>query len=438
MPLPTVAIIGRPNVGKSTLFNRIVGGRESIVDDQPGVTRDRKYLEAEWAGRRFILVDTGGYLPESDDQIGRATFEHVLGAIEDAHLIVFLVDARAGLMALDEEVAQLLKKSDRKALLVINKVDNDKMELDASEFFALGLDDQVTLSAISGRRVGDFLDRVISYLPEQESIDNEGDSEMISLAVIGRPNVGKSSFINAILGEERQIVTDIPGTTRDSNDTIFKYYGQEFRVIDTAGLRRKAKIKESVEFYSMVRSMQSIRRCDIAILIIDATNGMEAQDMRIVNEAVRLRKGVVLAVNKWDLIEKDTNTAKKFEDDIRDTLKNLAYVPVMFISALTKQRIYKVVDVAKSVYAERGKKVKTTELNKFLEDIIAHYPPPSMDRREVKINYCTQIKAGPPVFVFFCNAPKSIRPHYRSYIENQFRKRFGYLGVPLSFAFRKK
>ncbi len=438
MSLPIVALIGRPNVGKSTLFNRIVGGRQSIVDDMPGVTRDRKYMQTDWAGRSFILVDTGGYLPESGDLIEKAIYAQVLEAIEEADLIVFLVDARTGLTALDEEIGRLLKRSGRNVLLGINKVDNDKGELHAAEFHRLGLPNPVPVSAISGRNIGDFLDEVVAHFPETSGSGREDDSKYIKLAIIGRPNVGKSSFVNAVTGEQKQIVTPIPGTTRDANDTVFKYYGEEFLIIDTAGLRKKARVKEAVEFYSTLRSMQSIKRCDVAVLLVDATLGLESQDLRILNEAIKLNKGVVLVVNKWDLIEKETNTAREFETEMKDTLKSIRYLPILFISALTHQRLYKVIEVAKSVYEERKRTIKTPELNKFLEEIVRRNPPPSMDRREVKLKYCTQVKSGPPVFAFFSNAPKSIPANYRSYIENQFRARFGFFGVPLTFIFKTK
>jgi len=437
MALPIVALVGRPNVGKSTLFNRIVGGRESIVHDMPGVTRDRKYRPSEWAGREFILVDTGGYLPESVNKIEKAVFEQVLAVIAEAALVVLLVDAKTGLTALDQELARVLKRSGQRIMLAVNKVDNETLELAAGEFYQLGLEQQVSVSAISGRKVGDFLDSVIAAFPDEEARGTDSSGK-IALAIIGRPNVGKSSFVNALLGEERQIVTEIPGTTRDANDSDFKYYGQTFLLIDTAGLRRKSKVREAVEFYSTVRSMQSIQRCDVAVLLIDATAPMESQDVKILYEAVRLRKGIVIAVNKWDLVEKDTMTAKRFEDQIKDTLKNMAYVPIIFASVLRKQRLLRVIDVAKSVYAERGRTIKTSELNDFLAEILKRYPPPSMNQREVKINYCTQIKSSPPVFAFFANAPKSIRPNYRAYIENQLRTRFGFFGVPLTLLFRQK
>ncbi|MFQ5825067.1 MAG: ribosome biogenesis GTPase Der [bacterium] len=438
MSEPVVAIIGRPNVGKSTLFNRIIGSREAIVDNQPGITRDRKYAPTEWAGKNFILIDTGGYLPGSRYEIEKEIFRQVQDAIQEADLVVLLVDAMTGVTSLDEEITLLLQKSGRNVLLAINKVDNNSRELNCAEFYQLGLGESVSLSAINGRKVGDFLDKVISRLPDYVSPVKPNNEQILSLAVVGRPNVGKSSFINAILGEEKLIVTEIPGTTRDAIDTKFKYYGQEFLLIDTAGLRKKSKVRNSIEFYSSLRSLKSIQRCDIAILMIDATTGLQVQDLRILNEAIRLNKGVVLAVNKWDLIEKDANTAKKYEQEIKETLKSNNFFPMLFISAKTKKRIFKIIDVAKSVNEERKKTIKTSDLNKFLIEVTNRYSPPSMDRSEVKITYCTQVKSNPPVIAFFTNAPKSIKANYRSYLENQIREKFGFFGVPLTLVFRNK
>lgn len=437
MSEPVVTIVGRPNVGKSTLFNRIIGRREAIVDDQPGVTRDRKYARAEWNGREFILVDTGGYVPGSDELIEKAIFRQVQQAIQESDLVIFLVDAVTGLTALDEEIARILQKSGKPVLLVINKVDHAKRELHTPEFFKLGLGEPVSISAATSRKVGDFLDEVIYRLPPETKPSGD-QKKVLAMAVVGRPNVGKSSFINAILGEEKLIVTEIPGTTRDAIDTRVKYYGQELVLIDTAGLRRRSRVRQPVEFYSTVRSLRSIQRSDVVILMIDATEGLLAQDLRILHEAIRFNKGIVIAVNKWDLIEKDANTAKEYEQKIRERLKGNDYIPMVFISAKTKKRIFKVLDLALQVYEERKKTIKTSELNKFLQEVTDHYAPPSMDRREVKIKYCTQVKSNPPVFAFFSNAPKSISANYRAYLENQLRKRFGFVGVPLTLVFKRK
>jgi GTP-binding protein len=435
---PVVAIIGRPNVGKSTLFNRIIGGRNAIVDDQPGVTRDRKYAQAEWAGKSFILVDTGGYLPDSEDKIEQAVFAQVHDAIREADVLIFVVDAKVGLTALDQDLAHRVKKVGSSVLLAVNKVDNEAIDLATPEFYQLGLGEPISLSALNSRKVGDFLDAVHAELPERSLSENGTNDAITSIAVVGRPNVGKSSYINALLGEEKQIVTEIPGTTRDAIDTRFKYYGEEFVLIDTAGLRKKSKVKDDIEFYSSVRSFQSIQQCDVAILIIDATLGMETQDLRILEEAVRLNKGVVIAVNKWDLVEKDTHTTREYEIKLSDTLKSKDFLPIIFISALEKLRVFKVLDIVKSVQAERQRILKTPELNEFLQEVTHKYPPPSNDRREVKIKYCTQVKSNPPVIIFFANAPDSIKPNYRAYLEKQLRKRFGFFGVPLSLIFRKK
>ncbi|MFQ5771717.1 MAG: ribosome biogenesis GTPase Der, partial [bacterium] len=339
---------------------------------------------------------------------------------------------------LDEELALLLKKSNSEIVLAINKVDNTANELNCAEFYKLGLGDPNSLSAINSRKVGDFLDAVIARLPETRPSVQSATDSAIALAVVGRPNVGKSSFINALLGQDQLIVTEIPGTTRDAIDTKLKYYGQDLLLIDTAGLRKKSKIKDAIEFYSSIRSFQSIKRSDVTIVMVDATTGMEVQDLRILNEAVRLHKGVILAVNKWDLLEKDTNTAKEYEQKIRESLKSKDFLPIIFISAKTKKRIFKVLEIVQSVYKERKKTIKTSDLNKFLADVTGRYAPPSMDQKEVKIKYCTQVKSNPPVIAFFTNAPKSIKPNYRSYLENQFRQKFGFFGVPLTFVFRKK
>jgi GTP-binding protein len=438
MSIPTVAIVGRPNVGKSTLFNRIVGGREAIVHDQPGVTRDRKYGLADWSGRTFTVVDTGGYLPDSADKIDQAVLQQIKEAILESDLVVFLVDAKTGLTEFDKELAVLLKKTGRPVLLAVNKVDTEAKELHGAEFYALGFGDPIPIAAVSGRNTGDFLDKVIATLPPGNHRMIKVDESVISLAVVGRPNVGKSSFVNALLGVDKLIVTDIPGTTRDAIDTKIKYYGQEFLLIDTAGLRKKSRITDAVEFYSTLRSRESILRCDVAVVIIDATLGVETQDLKIIAEAIRLNKGVVLAINKWDLIEKDADTARQYQQQIREALRGNDFLPTVFISALTKQRVYKVLELAKSVQEERRRTIRTAELNEFLAEVTRRYAPPSMDQKEVKIKYCTQVKSNPPVIAFFTNAPDSIKANYRAYLEKQFRERFGFFGVPVTFVFRKK
>ncbi len=437
---PIVAIVGRPNVGKSTFFNRVIRKREAIVDDLPGVTRDRKYAEAEWAGTEFILVDTGGYFPGTRDRIGQEVLKQVDLTIREADVVLFMTDARAGLTALDEEIARILARSDKPVLLAVNKVDNERVALDIGDFYALGLGEPQPLSAANGRQVGDLLDRVLELIPEEKRrwYEEERDEDVLHLAIVGKPNVGKSSLVNALTGEERNIVTDIPGTTRDAIDTRIRYYGKDIVLVDTAGLRRRTKVKDSIEFYSMVRTHDAIRRSDVAVVMIDATQGITDQDLRIINEAVRFNKGVIIAVNKWDLIEKDANTARVFEAAIRDRLHSLHYIPILLISALTKKRIYKVLELAEKVFAARKQRIPTSQLNKFLQEIMQKYSPPSMDRREVKINYITQVKENPPVFALFANHPNSIKANYRQYIENQFRERFDFTGVPLTFVFKQK
>ncbi len=436
MPEPLVAIVGRPNVGKSTLFNRILRRREAIVDNTPGVTRDRKMAIAEWAGRRFCLVDTGGYLP-GGDVIEKAVLDQVRQAVEEADVIVFLTDARSGVTALDTEIASVLRRVQKPVLLAANKADSATVELNVAEFYALGLGQPFPIAAESGRRLGDFLDAVVAALPEKESATEENGRDTIRLAVVGRPNVGKSSFVNCLLGEERQIVTEVPGTTRDAVDTSFEHHGQAYVLIDTAGLRRRARVSEAVEYYSTVRSLRSLRRSDVVVLLIDATEGITDQDIRILEQAIKHGKGIVLAVNKWDLVEKTANAAE-FEAAIRDKLRGNAFMPILFISSKTGQRVFRVLEVARAVYEERRKTIKTSELNQFLSAAVAGYAPPSMDRREVKIKYCTQVKHSPPVFAFFTNAPKSIPANYRQYLENRLRERFGFFGVPLTLVFRKK
>lgn len=436
MKTPIVVIIGRPNVGKSTLFNRLTGKKEAIVDGLSGVTRDRNYGEVEWAGKKFRLIDTGGYVPDSQDLFETAIREQVQIAIEEADSIIFLVDARAGVNPMDSDIARLLRTSGKKYFLVVNKVDSEKYESAAAEFYSLGVDTVYDISAIAGRKIGDLLDEITNDFPLQDQL---GSDARLKIAVVGRPNVGKSSLTNALLGYDRSIVTDIPGTTRDSIDSVLKYYGEEIVLIDTAGLRKKKRIEESIEFYSAIRTMRAIGECDVAVVMIDAAQGIENQDQKIIDEAVRWRKGIVLAVNKWDLVEKDTNTARDMERFIRSKTGAIDYLPIIFISALTKQRIYKLVDLCKKVNDERGKKIPTNELNNILLAEIEKTPPPATHTgREVKIKYVTQVGGHYPIFLFFANYPKQVPDHYKRFLEKQIRNHFGFEGVSMKLSFKQK
>jgi GTP-binding protein len=437
MKTPLVVIVGRPNVGKSTLFNRLIGKREAIVDDISGVTRDRNYGEVEWAGKKFTLIDTGGYIPDSIELFGIAIREQVEIAISEADAIMFMVDARTGVNPVDVEISNMLRTANKNFLLVVNKVDSENFESAAAEFYTLGIEKIYDISALGGRKIGDLLDELTADFPVIQN-DEERDKRL-KIAIVGRPNVGKSSLTNALLGYDRSIVTEIPGTTRDSLDSILRYYKKEIILIDTAGLRKKNKVEESIEFYSTVRSLKTIGECDIAVILIDAQFGIEKQDQKIIDEAVRWKKGIILAVNKWDLIEKDTNTAKKFEDEIRFITGSIDYIPVIFISAKTKQRIYKLIDLALSINQEKRKNIPTSELNDILLPEIEKTPPPSTSTgKELKIKYITQVGSKYPVFLFFSNYPKDIADHYKRYLEKLIRKYFGFNGVPVTLSFKKK
>jgi GTPase len=431
-----VALVGRPNVGKSTLFNRIIGQRSAIVHDMPGVTRDRHYAEADWAGKQFTLVDTGGFVPASDDIIESAIREQAQIAIEEANLVLFVVDGREGLLPEDGEIAGILRKASKKVVLVVNKIDGDKGEASLGEFYKLGLGEPVSASALIGRRVGDLLDIIAQDIPAVEA--QEQQDPRLKIAVIGKPNVGKSSFVNALLQEDRHIVTDIPGTTRDPIDAILRYHGEELLLVDTAGLKRKSKIKESVDFFSAVRTLKSIERCDVAVVLLDATQGLEHQDLRIIETALERKRALVLVVNKWDLIEKDDQTARAYEKALLEKLRIYSYVPIIFISAQTRQRIYKVIELVKAVNEEQNKRISTSELNDLLGEDVKSYPPRSRSGKEIKINYITQVKTKPPVFAFFCNEPKMIDDTYRRYLENRIREHFTFSGVPVSLSFKQK
>lgn len=436
MKLPLIAIVGRPNVGKSTLFNRLIGRREAIVDDQSGVTRDRNYGEGDWSGKRFRVIDTGGYVPESSDLFETAIREQVGVAIAESDSIVFLVDVKNGVNPIDKVIGDMLRHSGKKYFLVVNKVDAQIHAAGASEFYSLGVDMVYDISALSGRSTGDLLDDITKDFPTDDLIEED---RRLKIAVVGRPNVGKSSLTNALLGEERSIVTDIPGTTRDSLDSVLKYYGEEIILIDTAGLRKKKKVEESIEFFSNIRSFKAISESDVTVLMLDAKTGFEKQDQKIIDEVVRWRKGLVIAINKWDLIEKETNTARKFELDIKDKLGTVDFAPIIFVSALSKQRIFKLIDLCKKVQAERTKKIPTSELNDTILPEIEKNPPPSTPTgKEIRIKFINQVGDYYPIFLFFCNYPNHIPDHYRRFLERTLRRLFGFEGVPLTVSFRQK
>ena len=437
MKTSIVVIVGRPNVGKSTLFNRLVGRKEAIVHDLSGVTRDRNYGEVEWAGKEFQLIDTGGYVPNSPDLFETAIREQVQIAITEADAVLFLVDVKAGLTSFDIEIGRILRSSNKKFFLIVNKVDSEKLEPGAAEFYSLGVDKVYDISAVAGRKIGDLLDDITADMPMIE--EEEDESSKLKIAVVGRPNVGKSSLTNALLGEDRSIVTDIPGTTRDSIDSILKYYGQEITLIDTAGLRKKKKVEENIEFFSTIRTLRAIAECEVVIILVDAQTGIEKQDQKIIDEAVNRRKSIILAVNKWDLIEKDTNTARQFEVAIKEKMGSIDYVPVIFISALTKQRIYKLIDMAIEIFRERKKQISTSNLNETILPEIERNPPPSTATgKEVKIKYITQAKGSYPVFLFFTNYPKEIPEHYKRYLEKLIRRKYGFTGVTIILSFKTK
>jgi|TARA_R110002074_G_scaffold104764_4_gene226286 GTP-binding protein len=430
-----VAIVGRPNVGKSTLFNRLIQRREAIVDAVSGVTRDRHYGKSDWNGKEFSVIDTGGYVIGSDDVFEKEIDKQVELAIEEADAIIFMVDVETGVTGMDEDVAKLLRKVKKPVFLAINKVDNAKRAEDAVEFYSLGLGEYYTLSSINGGGTGDLLDALVKELPDVV----EEKSELPRFAVVGRPNAGKSSFINALIGEERYIVTDIAGTTRDSIDTKYNRFGFEFNLVDTAGIRRKSKVKEDLEFYSVMRSVRAIEHCDVCILLLDATRGFDGQVENIFWLAQRNHKGIVILVNKWDLVEdKETNTIKHYTDKIKKAIEPFVDVPILFVSVLTKQRIFKAIETAVEVYNNRNKKIITRKFNETMLPIIEHYPPPAYKGKFVKIKFCTQLPTPYPQFAFFCNLPQYVREPYKRYLENKIREEYDFTGVPITVFMRKK
>lgn len=431
-----VAIVGRPNVGKSTLFNRLTESRQAIVDQTSGVTRDRQYGKSDWNGKHFSIIDTGGYVMGGDDEFETEIRKQVQLAVDEADIILFLVDAREGLTPMDEDVASMLRKCTKKVLLVANKVDNAKEMDNLAEFYALGLGDPYPIAGISGSGTGDLLDVVVEDFSEGEA--DQADT-LPRIAVVGRPNVGKSSFINFITGQERNIVTPIAGTTRDSIYTRYNMFGFDFNFVDTAGLRKKSKVSEDLEFYSVMRSVRAIENSDVCILMLDASQGLEVQDLNIFSLIQRNNKGVVIVVNKWDLIEKDNKTHKQFEDLIRSRISPFEDVPIVFTSVLNKQRVFKVLETAKQVYESRSRRISTSELNDRLLPIVKEQnPPPAVKGKWIKIKYVTQLPTPYPQFVFFCNLPQYIRDPYKRFVENRLREMWDFHGVPISIYFREK
>lgn len=430
-----VAIIGRPNVGKSTLFNRMTGGREAIVDETAGVTRDRHYGHCEWNGRRFSVVDTGGYVEGSEDVFEEEIRRQVKIALGEATMLLFVVDAVEGITPLDEEVADLVRRSKKKVILVANKVDNAMRRDFIGEFYALGIGEPFGISGVNGSGTGELLDEVVKNLNPEEDAE---EIQRPRIAIVGRPNAGKSSIINALLGTEKHIVTDIAGTTRDAIDTHYNAFGLDLTLIDTAGLRKKTKVHEDLEFYSVMRTVRAIEECDVIVLVIDAQEGFEGQDMNIVGLAQKNSKGIVLLVNKWDLIEKDTKTTLKFEEEIREKLKPFVDVPIVFTSALTKQRVLKGLETAVDVYNNRKRRIPTSKLNDTMLAIMENQPHPAVKSNYIKIKYVTQLPTKTPVFAFFVNHPQYVMDSYKRFLENKLRENFNFTGVPIALVFRKK
>ncbi len=429
-----VAIVGRPNVGKSTLYNRLVGFRDAITDDFAGVTRDRKYGFCEWNGKRFTVVDTGGFVPSSKDVFEMAIRQQAHIAMEEAAVILFMVDAQTGITDLDEELARLLRRSSKPVFLVVNKVDNFSAQADANEFWSLGFPNTFFIASITGSGTGDLLDAIAERVEEEPSLK----TDLPKFAIIGRPNVGKSSLVNALLGEERNIVTPIAGTTRDPVHSVYNKFGKQFILIDTAGIRKKTKVEENLEFYSVMRAIRALEECDVCLLVLDATQGIEAQDLHLFRLAQKRHKGIVILVNKWDLIEKDTHTARDYEENIKKRIAPFSDVPILFISAVDKQRIFQAVEAALSVYENRQRKIRTSELNELMLDIIEKTPPPSVKGRFPKFKYVTQLPTHYPSFAFFVNNPNWVRDTYLQFLENQLRQHYDFKGVPIEIYARAK
>lgn len=430
-----VAIVGRPNVGKSTLFNRLTGTRDAIVDEQAGVTRDRLYGKAEWNGKEFSVIDTGGYALNSDDMFEEEIRKQVIIAINESDLVLFVVDVTVGITDYDEEVAAILRKSKKKAIIIVNKVDNHERIIDSHQFYALGLEELYTISAINGAGTGELCDFIVEQLPD---VKLEDTLDLPKFAVVGRPNAGKSSIVNAFIGVERNIVTPLAGTTRDSIYTRFNKFGLDFYLVDTAGLRKKSKVEEDLEFYSVMRAIRAIENSDVCLLMIDATRGIEGQDQKIFQLIEKNNKGLVVLVNKWDLVEKETNSTKAFEAEIRNATAPYVDYPIVFTSATTKQRIHKALEAAMEVYENRKRKITTSVLNEEMLPIIEHTPPPALKGKYIKIKYITQLPTAIPSFAFFCNLPQYVKEPYKRFLENKIRDKWNFSGTPINIFIRKK
>jgi GTPase len=434
----TVAVVGRPNVGKSTFFNRLLEQRKAIVDDFSGVTRDRQYGVADWNGKNFNIIDTGGFVARSEDVFEREIRKQVHIAVEEANAVVFMVDASTGITEMDSSMAEILRKSSKPVLLVVNKVDNHERLMEASEFYSLGFEHIYFLSSMSGTGTGELLDALADLITEEQSSDTLDLDALPKFAIMGQPNVGKSSLLNALVGQERTIVSDIAGTTRDTIHTHYNLFQKDFILIDTAGIRRKSKVHEDLEFYSVIRAVKAMDECDICLMVLDAEKGIAAQDLNIFGLAAKKGKGVVVLVNKWDLMEKETNTARDYEAELKKRIAPFTDVPILFVSAKDKTRIYKAIELALEVFENKKRKVQTSKLNDIMLKAIEAYHPPVVRGNPVKIKYVTQLPTNVPSFAFFCNFPDDVKEPYKNYLENQLRKNFNFTGVPIRLFFRKK
>jgi GTP-binding protein len=434
----TVAIVGRPNVGKSTLFNRLLEQRKAIVDDVSGVTRDRQYGMTDWNGKTFNVIDTGGFVPDSEDIFEKEIAKQVMIAVEEANAIIFMVDAATGMTELDDSMAAILRRGKKPVFLVVNKVDNPERMLDASEFYSFGFDNIFFISSISGSGTGELLDAISGLITEEASEETLAIAGLPKFAIIGQPNVGKSSLLNALVGEERTIVSDIPGTTRDTIHTHYNLFKKEFVLIDTAGIRRKTKVQEDLEFYSVIRAIRAMDEADVCLLLIDAVKGISAQDLNIFSLAARKGKGIVVLVNKWDIMNKETNTAREYEAELKKRFAPFSEVPILFISAKEKTRIFKAIETALEVYENKQRKILTSQLNEVMQKAIQSYHPPVVRGHPLKIKFVTQLPTQVPSFAFFCNFPDDVKQPYKNYLENQLRQNFDFKGVPIRIFFRKK